>query len=82
MKVEHWLDDLTSLFEVMRDNNPYIALKERILGFSWLNLKEGYAERLQNAESEMEYLEVFFDALQALQTGHADIITPGWLESY
>ncbi|MHA2205035.1 MAG: S41 family peptidase [Candidatus Thorarchaeota archaeon] len=82
MSEQEWLDDLESLFNLMRDNNPYLSLKERLLAYKWLDLYDHYRDRLVNSNSVEEYLDVFFDAVQSLQNGHSEIITPDWLSGF
>lgn len=82
MTRDDWLEDLKYLFELMRDNNPYLLLKERTHGYAWLDLYEQYRDRILSAESAMEYLDVFFDAVQALQNRHSIIIIPDWLDDF
>lgn len=82
MTKDDWLEDLKALFSMMRDNNPYIELKERQLGYRWLDLYENYCNRIRNGKATSDYLNVMFDAVQALQNGHAAIITPGWLDGF
>ncbi|MFX1367211.1 MAG: S41 family peptidase [Promethearchaeota archaeon] len=82
MTVQDWLDDLESLFSLMRDNNPYLSLKERLLGYSWLELYDYYRNRLKESHSLGNYLEILFDAVQALQNGHSVIIDPNWLDGF
>ncbi|MFX0078544.1 MAG: S41 family peptidase [Candidatus Hermodarchaeota archaeon] len=82
MTEQDWLEDLKSLFSLMKDNNPYLPLKERMLGYRWLNLYEGYRNRIRDSHSLEGYLEVIFDAVQSLQNGHSVIISPDWLDGF
>ncbi len=82
MSKQEWVDDLESLFSLMRDNNPYLSLKERLLGYRWLDLYDHYRERLKDSNSVEDSLEVLFDAVQSLQNAHSAIITPDWLEGF
>ncbi len=82
MTEDEWIEDLEALFSIMRDNNPYIQLKERQLGYRWLDFYENYCDRIRNGKATLDYLAVMFDAVQALQNGHASIITPGWLNGF
>ncbi len=82
MTGKDWLDDLESLFTLMRDNNPYLALTERVLGYNWLDLYDRYFERMKSAETIDDYLGILHDAVQAMQNGHTVIINPDWLESF
>ncbi|MFW9769684.1 MAG: S41 family peptidase [Candidatus Thorarchaeota archaeon] len=76
------MKDLEALFTVMRENNPYMKLKERQLGYRWLDFYESYCDRIRNGKTISDHLEVMFDAVQALQNGHASIVTPSWLDSF
>ncbi|MFW9871188.1 MAG: S41 family peptidase [Candidatus Thorarchaeota archaeon] len=82
MTKQDWLDDLKSFFSLMRENNPYISLKKKLLGYSWLNLYDHYRNRIRDSHSLEDYLEVIFDAVQSLQNAHSAIIDPNWLEGY
>ncbi len=82
MTEDEWLEDLEALFSLMRDNNPYIKLKERQHGYRWLDFYDNYCDRIRNGKTTLEYLEVMFDAVQAIQNAHAAIITPDWLDSF
>ncbi|MFW9795349.1 MAG: hypothetical protein ACFFEE_13665, partial [Candidatus Thorarchaeota archaeon] len=82
MTQQDWVDDLESFFSLMRDNNPYLSLKERVLGYSWLDLYDHYRNRIENSHTVEDYLEVFFDVVQSLQNAHSAIIDPDWLDGY
>ncbi|MFW9980072.1 MAG: S41 family peptidase [Candidatus Thorarchaeota archaeon] len=82
MTEDEWLEDLEALFSMMRDNNPYMKLKERQLGYRWLDFYDNYCNRIRNGKAALDYLKVMFDAAQALQNGHAEIITPGSLDGF
>ncbi|UCE10928.1 MAG: hypothetical protein JSW61_03080 [Candidatus Thorarchaeota archaeon] len=82
MTKDDWLTDLETLFRLMKQSNPYISLKERTHGYAWLDLLRGYRDRMQESESTLEYLDVLFDAVQALQNRHTIILIPDWLYDY
>ena len=73
MTKEDWLDDFNSLFNLVKENFPYLYVKERMLGYNWLDLKDNYLKRLEEAKEVKEYLEIFHDAVTALQDGHGSI---------
>ena len=73
MTKEAWLEDFISLFNVLKDNYPYFYIKERMLGYNWLDLKENYIKRLEEAKEINDYLTVFYDAVVALQDSHTSI---------
>ncbi|MFW9816381.1 MAG: S41 family peptidase [Candidatus Thorarchaeota archaeon] len=82
MTKQDWLDDLEALFSLMRDNNPYLSMKERLLGYSWLDLFDEYRNRIESSHSSEDYLEVIFDAVQSLQNAHSAVIDPERLEGF
>ena len=66
----------------MKENFPYLHVKERMLGYNWLDLKDNYIKRLEKAKEVKDYLEVFFDAITALQDAHTSILFPHWFLDY
>jgi len=82
MTKEKWLEDFNSFYEIMKENYPYLYVKERILGYNWLDLKNNYIKRLEKAKEVKEYLEIFFDAVTALQDSHTSIQLPHWFLDY
>jgi len=73
---DDWIADLRSLFTVIGENNPYLYLKKRERGYLWTNLLDEYEKRMNVAKRTTDYLEVIFDAVQALQTGHSVVMGP------
>jgi len=82
MKVKDWLEDFHSMYTMMKENYPYLWVKERMNGHNWLDLQDYYRNRILHAQTEMEYLEIFFDAVQALQNRHTIILPPEELDFY
>ncbi|NPE09811.1 MAG: hypothetical protein GNW80_16135 [Asgard group archaeon] len=70
---EDWLDDFNSFYNLMKENYPYFQVKERMLGYNWLDLKDNYLKRLEEAKDVKEYLSIFYDAVVALQDSHTSI---------
>jgi len=79
MTKEDWLEDFTSFYNVMKDNYPYLRLKERTHGYNWLALKDKYLKRLEEADGVLEILAVFWDAITALQDDHTSLWLPHWM---
>ena len=82
MGVDEYKEDFEYFYNMIRDNYPYIAIKERMLGYNWLNLKEMYMERINNCTSNADFLEVLTDAIVALQNRHGEVINPAWVPEY
>lgn len=82
MKAKEWLEDFNSLYEIMERNNPYLWVKERMNGYNWLDLKDYYRMRISNARTVNDFLEIFDDAVKALQNRHTIILTTRHLDYY
>ena len=58
MKVKEWLEDFHSMYTIMKENYPYLWVKERMNGYNWLDLQDYYRKRILHAQTEMEFLEI------------------------
>jgi len=65
-----WKEDFEALYYIVKYNYPYLWVKERIYGYNWLDLKEYYMERLNEIETNEEFLDLIREAVQSLQNGH------------
>lgn len=79
MTGDDWIDDFNNFYDTMKDNFPYFWVKERMLGYNWLDLKDGYLKRLGEADGVSDILTVFWDAITALQDTHTSIWLPRWM---
>ena len=43
---DHWIEDFNYLYQIMKDSFPFLPVKERILGFSLIGLKDNFLRRL------------------------------------
>lgn len=82
MGPDEWLEDFNVLYEMVRDNYPYLWVKNRTHGNDWLPLKDYYLDRIATVASNEEFLAVIFDAVQALQNLHTHILSPGQVYQY
>lgn len=82
MTVNDWLEDFNSFYDMIKTNYPYLRVKERQHGYNWLNLKKHYQQRILKAKKAIEFLDIFYDAVQALQNGHTRVFEPEWLDYY
>lgn len=80
MTKKEWLDDFSSFYDMMKENYPYFWVKERLLDYNWIDLKDKYLERLEKANEVQEFLEIFWDAVIAMQNAHTIIWMPDWME--
>jgi C-terminal processing protease CtpA/Prc len=79
MTKDDWVDDFNNFYDTMRDSYPYFWVKERVLGYNWLDLKDRYMGRLEAVEGVQDILAVFWDAVTALQDTHTIIWLPRWM---
>ncbi|MFW9991724.1 MAG: S41 family peptidase [Candidatus Odinarchaeota archaeon] len=82
MTVKDWMEDFKSFYKIMKDNYPYFWVKERMLGYNWVDLKDQFLERIAGARSVIGILDVFEDAVTALQNSHANTVKLDHLDSY
>lgn len=82
MGVEEWLEDFNSFYNFIERNYPYIWLKERTHGYNWLDFKSVYEDQIRDASSNEQFLQILFDAVQALQNRHTQIEYPGNMAQY
>ncbi|MFX1538698.1 MAG: S41 family peptidase, partial [Promethearchaeota archaeon] len=81
MGVSEYLEDFEYFYNFIRDNYPYLSIKERMLGYNWLDFKDYYIERITNATTNAEFLEIMLNAVQALQNLHTNIVNPSTIAS-
>ncbi|OLS29303.1 MAG: hypothetical protein ThorAB25_16840 [Candidatus Thorarchaeota archaeon AB_25] len=77
-----WLEDFEAFYDFIEGNYPYLWVKNRTHGYNWLDLKAGYQQRITGATNKSEILDVFLDAVCALQNRHTYIINPQYYSWY
>lgn len=82
MGTEERLEDFNYLFNIIKENYPFLSIKERRLGYNWLDLKSEFEDRISNAVDNQEFLTILFDILQALQNLHTHLVYPGDISLY
>ncbi|NHJ48224.1 MAG: hypothetical protein FK733_10600, partial [Asgard group archaeon] len=82
MGVEEFIEDFEFFYNLMKDNYHFFDVKERILGYDWLDFKEDYLARINACSNTTEFLEVMFDAITALQNLHTSILSPADASTY
>jgi hypothetical protein len=73
---DEWLEDFNHLYNFIERNYVYLSLKERIHGYNWLELKQNYIDRLNQAENNEDFLLILMDTMQALQNRHSCVMCP------
>ena len=82
LEVNEWLEDFNGLCDFVEGNYPYLELKERTHGYNWLDLREGFEERIRAASDNEGFLLVIMDAVAALQNRHTWIVRPREVQEY
>jgi len=82
MGVEEWLEDFEHLYCFVEDNYPYLGLKERTHGYSWLELRGEFEERIRAARDNEGFLRVVMEAVTALQNRHTQVLDPDTVIEY
>ncbi|MCK4636274.1 MAG: hypothetical protein KAT49_00170 [Methanomicrobia archaeon] len=68
-----WKEDFEALYYLVKYNYPYLWVKERTHGYNWLDLKDDYMQRLDEIETNEEFLGLIMEALMTLQNGHTGL---------
>lgn len=50
LSAEEWLEDFEYLYEFVKDNYPYLSVKERTHGYNWLDLRDEFENRFRDVE--------------------------------
>jgi len=82
MGKEEFLEDFEYLYNFIKDNYPFIKVKERMLGYNWLDFKDYYLARINACNTTNDFLEVIVDAVTALQNQHTHILDPSETSEY
>lgn len=70
------LEDFEYLYNVIKDNYPYIKLKERIFGYNWLDKKDEFERAIKKTNSDEEFFSEISKIVNLLQNGHTGILSP------
>ncbi len=79
---KEWMEDFNHLYDFIEANYAYLNLKERTHGYNWLDLKQVYIERINQAKNNEDFLSVLMDAMQALQNRHSCVMCPESVSYY
>ena len=78
MEVTEFIEDFEYMYNLFADNYPFFDVKERQMDYNWLDLKEGYLDRIRECENTTEFLNVLLDAINTLQNCHTYIVPPSY----
>ncbi len=78
MGVEDFIEDFEFMYNFFAVNYPFFDLYERRIDYNWLDLKEGYLNRIRDCENSAEFLNVILDAINTLQNCHTYLVQPSF----
>jgi hypothetical protein len=82
MTTEQRLEDYEYLYAMVESNYPYLKLKERTHGTSWLDRKASAQQKIRDATTNREFLEIIIEEVNALQNRHTHVTDPNTVQQY
>ena len=76
LAAEEKVEDFRYLFEIMRDNHPYLELKARAEGYDWLAHEEEFEEAVRSSRNDKEFAQAIQRMLQMINSGHTTMMSP------
>ncbi|MBK5113398.1 MAG: hypothetical protein KGD59_04720 [Candidatus Heimdallarchaeota archaeon] len=74
LTVNEWLEDLYYLMHIVKENYPFLWVRERTHDYNWLDLIPIYREKIINCQSNNEFLAMINDLVYALQNVHSFLV--------
>ena len=81
LSTEEWMEDFNYLYNYVKENYPYLWVKERTHGYNWLDLNNQFEEQISMAENSQDFLDVIISAVQALQNRHTIVSNPSTIRT-
>ena len=76
LSTEQKLEDFRYLFEIIRDNHPYIELKARVEGYDWLEHEKEFEDAVRASRNDREFAQAIERMLLVLNNGHTSVLSP------
>lgn len=76
LTTEQKLEDFRYLFNLMRENHPYLALKARTEGYDWLAHEREFEEAIRRTKNDAEFAREIARILLLINDGHTTIVFP------
>ena len=73
---EQKLEDFRYLFNVLRENHPYLALKARVEGYDWLAHEREFEDAICRTKTDAEFAKEIGRTLLLINNGHTTIVSP------
>lgn len=74
LTTEEKLEDFEYLYNLFKENYPFLEANKRLYGIDWLGNKEIYIERIKNTATDEEFIEAIEEILSHLNNGHVHLI--------
>ena len=75
MTTEQKLEDFRYLFEIFRENHPYLSLKKRVEGYDWLAMKDEFERTIRETEDDEEFATAMNRILLLVNNAHTRMAT-------
>lgn len=76
------LEDLDYLYNMMKENHPYIALKARTEGYDWLAHKAEFEQEIKAAKNDGEFVAALDGIVNSIGNEHTNILYYNFYEGY
>lgn len=74
LTTEQKLEDFEYLYNLFKENYPFLEVNKRINGVDWLANKKEYIQKIRNTVTDVEFIEVIEEILRDLNNGHVHLI--------
>ncbi len=78
LTTEQKLEDLCHLFQVFKDNHPYLASKDSVEVYDWLSHELDFKEIIAGTKDDEEFAQAIEHILLLLNNSHTFIMNPKW----
>lgn len=76
LTAEEKLADFRYLFEVLKQNHPYLALKARVENYDWLSYEKEFEKTAVKSGSEAAFARAIQEMLLLINNGHTCVMDP------
>ena len=74
LTMEQKLEDFEYLYNLFKDNYPFLEVNKRLNGIDWLANKDDYIKKIKNTTTDEEFIQVIKEILNDLNNGHVNLI--------
>lgn len=71
LTVNEWLEDLYYFMHIVKENYPFLWVRDRTHDYNWLDLIPIYRQKIINCQSNYEFLVMIRNLVYALQNVHS-----------